>query len=190
MPASAGARDMLPAMRARAALVLHGPNLNLLGTREPAVYGRVALVEVDRLVPPPRGPRGAGVRGGVPLGGAARLTRPHGRRPGLGVECRQSNHEGQLVDWLQAAAREGFVGVVLNPGAFTHYSIALRDAVAAIRLPVVEVHLSNVHAREEFRRHSVIAPVARGQISGFGPESYLLGLDALVALARGRAAKR
>ena len=157
---------MLPAMRARAALVLHGPNLNLLGTREPAVYGRVSLAEVDRAI------------------------RAHARRLGLGVECRQSNHEGQLVDWLQAAERERFVGVVLNPGAFTHYSIALRDAVSAIRLPVVEVHLSNVHAREEFRRHSVIASAARGQISGFGPHSYLLGLDALVALGRGRTARR
>src|SRR3990172_7481298 len=148
MPASAGARDMLPAMRARAALVLHGPNLNLLGSREPAVYGRVSLADVDRLI------------------------RAHAPPRGLGAGCRAANPEGELVDRVQAAAREGFVGVVLNPGAFTHYSIALRDAVAAIRLPVVEVHLSNVHAREEFRRHSVIAPVAR------------------VALARGRAAKR
>ena len=141
-------------------LVLHGPNLNLLGTREPAVYGKVTLAEVDRML------------------------RDHGRRRGNAVECRQSNHEGQLVDWLQAAQREGFAGVVFNPGAFTHYSIALRDAVAAIKLPVVEVHLSNVHSREEFRRHSVIAAVARGQISGFGPQSYLLGLDALTADSR------
>jgi 3-dehydroquinate dehydratase-2 len=138
-------------------LVLHGPNLNLLGTREPGVYGRVTLAEIDRAV------------------------REHARRRGHSAQCRQSNHEGQLVDWLQAAQREGFDGVVFNPGAFTHYSIALRDAVAAIKVPVVEVHLSNVHGREEFRRHSVIAAVARGQIAGFGPHSYLLGLDALTA---------
>jgi 3-dehydroquinate dehydratase II len=150
----------------RAALVLHGPNLNLLGTREPGVYGRVSLAEVDR------------------------LAREHGRRRGLRVECRQSNVEGQLIDWLQAAAREGFEGVVFNPGAFTHYSIALRDAVAAITVPVVEVHLSNIHGREEFRRHSVIAAVARGQIAGFGPQSYVLALDALVALRDGRAPAR
>jgi len=141
-----------------AALVLHGVNLNLLGTRERAVYGRATLAAVDRLI------------------------KEHGRKRGVRVECRQSNHEGQLVDWLQGARGEGFLGVVLNPGAFTHYSIALRDAVAAIEVPVVEVHLSNVHAREEFRRHSVIAAAARGQISGFGPQSYLLGLDALLTL--------
>jgi len=152
-------------MPASAALVLHGPNLNLLGTREPSVYGRVTLAEVDRLV------------------------REHGRKLGLRVESRQSNHEGQLVDWLQSARKDGFVGIVFNPGAFTHYSIALRDAVAAIDVPVVEVHLSNVHAREEFRRHSVIAAAARGQISGFGPHSYLLGLEALLSLRRRRASK-
>lgn len=145
--------------------MLHGPNLNLLGTREPAVYGRVSLAEVDR------------------------LAREHGRKLGIRVESRQSNHEGQLIDWLQGARKEGFLGVVFNPGAFTHYSIALRDAVAAIDLPVVEVHLSNIHAREEFRRHSVIAAAARGQISGFGPQSYLLGLDALLSLRGRRAAK-
>ena len=158
---------MLRAMVDRA-LVLHGPNLNLLGTRETSVYGRTTLAEVDRMI------------------------REHARSLRIGVECRQSNHEGQLVDWLQGAARERFLGVVFNPGAFTHYSLALRDAVAAIDLPVVEVHLSNVHGREEFRRQSVIAAVARGQIAGFGPQSYLLGLDALVGLvlnrrARGRA---
>jgi len=138
-------------------LVLHGPNLNLLGTREPGVYGSASLAEVD-----------------------GQLWE-HGRRRGVAVECRQSNLEGQLVTWLQGAEREGFGGVVFNPGAFTHYSIALRDTVAAIRVHVVEVHLSNIHGREEFRRHSVIAAVSRGQISGFGPQSYLLGIDALLA---------
>jgi 3-dehydroquinate dehydratase II len=144
-------------MPVRAALVLHGPNLNLLGSREPKVYGRLSLADVDRLI------------------------QEHARARGIRVECRQSNVEGELINWLQAAQKDGFVGVVINPGAFTHYSIALRDAVAGIALPVVEVHLSNVHGREEFRRHSVIAPVARGQIAGFGPQSYLLGLDALLS---------
>jgi 3-dehydroquinate dehydratase-2 len=149
---------------ARAVLVLHGPNLNLLGTREPGVYGRVSLADVDRLV------------------------KEHGRQRGVAVECRQSNVEGELITWLQGAQKAGFLGVVFNPGAFTHYSLALRDAVAAIDLPVVEVHLSNVHGREEFRHRSVIAAVARGQIAGFGPQSYVLGLDALLSLdgARGR----
>ena len=148
-------------MPLRAALVLHGPNLNRLGTREPAIYGRATLADVDALI------------------------RDHARDLGVRVDCRQSNLEGQLIDWLQGAAREGFGGVVFNPGAFTHYSIALRDAVAAISLPVIEVHLSNVHGREEFRRHSLIAATARGQIAGFGPLSYLLGLDALVVLGDG-----
>jgi len=152
-------------MPGSAALVLHGPNLNLLGAREPSVYGRMTLAKVDELI------------------------REHGRKLGVKVESRQSNHEGQLIDWLQGARKEGFLGIVFNPGAFTHYSIALRDAVAGIDLPVVEVHLSNVHAREEFRRHSVIAAAARGQISGFGPQSYLLGLDALLGLRERRAAK-
>ncbi|MBI4589639.1 MAG: type II 3-dehydroquinate dehydratase [Candidatus Rokubacteria bacterium] len=144
-------------------LVLHGPNLNLLGSREPGVYGRLSLAEVDREI------------------------KRYGRTRGVRVECRQSNHEGELIEALQTAGRKGFHAVVFNPGAFTHYSIALRDAVSGIALPVVEVHLSNVHAREEFRRHSVIAAAARGQISGFGLQSYLLGIDAaLGALGSGR----
>ena len=146
-------------------LVLHGPNLNLLGTREPEVYGAVSLPDVDRSL------------------------REHGRRRGVVIDCRQSNLEGELVTWLQGAEREGYGGVVFNPGAFTHYSIALRDAVSAIAVPVVEVHLSNIHGREEFRRHSVIAAVARGQIAGFGPQSYVLALDALLALGDGRAGR-
>lgn len=146
------------------ALVLHGPNLNLLGSREPEVYGRLTLADVDRLI------------------------RAHARKRGMSVECRQTNREGQLIEWLQAASRERFDGVVFNPAAFTHTSIALRDTVAAIGVPVVEVHLSNVHGREEFRRHSVIAGAARGQISGFGATSYLLGLDALLALLSSRGA--
>jgi len=153
-------------MPVRSALVLHGPNLNLLGSREPAVYGRLSLADVDRLI------------------------RDHARARGVRVECRQSNVEGELISWLQAAEKDGFVGVVFNPGAFTHYSIALRDAVAAIAVPVVEVHLSNVHGREEFRRHSVIAAVARGQIAGFGPQSYLLGLDALLSAPPGAVGAR
>ena len=144
-------------MPARAVLVLHGPNLNLLGSREPTVYGRLSLADVNRLIA------------------------DHARARGIRVECRQSNLEGELINWLQGAQKDGFFGVVINPGAFTHYSIALRDAVAAIAVPVVEVHLSNVHGREDFRRHSVIAAVARGQIAGFGPQSYLLALDALLS---------
>ena len=144
-----------------AILVLHGPNLNLLGRREPGVYGTTTLVEVDAAI-------------------AA-----HATACGVRVECRQSNHEGVLIDAIQGAAGQGFGAIVINPGAFTHYSYAIRDAVAAVTVPVVEVHLSTVHARESFRQHSVIAPVCRGQIAGFGPHSYVLGLDAALAcLAR------
>ncbi len=144
-----------------AILVLHGPNLNLLGRREPGVYGTLTLAEVD--------------------GAIAR----HAAARGAKVECRQSNHEGVLVEAIQGAAEQGFAAVVLNPGALTHYSYALRDAIAGVSLPVVEVHLSNVHAREGFRRRSVTAAVCRGQISGFGSASYLLGVDAALACLAG-----
>ena len=135
--------------------VLHGPNLNLLGTREPGVYGHVTMNEINQRL--------------VALG----------QELGVEVRCAQSNHEGGLIDLLHDA-RTWAAGVILNPGGYTHTSVALRDAVTAIGIPVVEVHLSNVHAREEFRRHSYIAPVCLGSIAGFGWRSYTLALRALV----------
>ncbi|WP_235355035.1 type II 3-dehydroquinate dehydratase [Aliterella atlantica] len=136
-------------------LVLHGPNLNLLGQREPGIYGMVTLDEINRLL----------VAEGVKLQAK--------------VHHIQSNHEGALVDAVQEAGKE-YQGILINPGAYTHTSIALRDAIAGVKIPTVEVHLSNIYQREAFRHHSYIAPVAIGQISGFGAESYRLGLEALI----------
>jgi 3-dehydroquinate dehydratase II len=139
--------------------VLNGPNLNLLGTRRPEVYGSTTLADVED------------------------LCRQEAGKLGLELEFLQSNHEGQLVDWIQEAgarvAAGDCLGAVFNPGAYTHTSIALHDAIEGASLPVVEVHVSNVHAREEFRRHSFVSPVARGVVVGFGVYGYVLALRGL-----------
>ena len=136
-------------------LVLHGPNLNLLGQREPGIYGSVTLAEINHLL------------------------EQEGQKLQARISVMQSNHEGVLVDAIHAALGQ-HQGILINAGAYTHTSVALRDALAAVALPVVEVHLSNIYQRELFRHHSFIAPVAIGQISGFGAQSYRLGLQAPV----------
>jgi 3-dehydroquinate dehydratase-2 len=138
--------------------VLNGPNLNLLGTREPRTYGHASLEEVEA------------------------LCHQACKRHGLTLEFRQTNHEGELVELIHRAAATQAVGVIINAGAYTHTSIALRDAVAAVAVPVVEVHISNVFARESFRRKSHIAPVAKASLCGFGVAGYALAIDGLVAL--------
>jgi 3-dehydroquinate dehydratase II len=145
-------------------LVLNGPNLNLLGTRKPEVYGSTTLADVER------------------------RCREETGKLGLDLEFRQSNHEGQLIDWIHecgAGVKAGTsIGAVFNPGAYTHTSVALHDAIEGASVPVIEIHISNVHAREEFRHHSYISPVARGTIVGFGVYGYVLALQGLYELSR------
>ncbi len=137
--------------------ILNGPNLNLLGTREPTIYGGRSLAEIET------------------------DCRKAATRLGFTVDFRQTNHEGTLVDWVQEAGRAAR-GIVINPGGFTHTSVALRDAISAAGKPTIEVHLSNIFARERFRRHSYVSPVAAGVICGLGPAGYVLALDAIAGL--------
>ena len=141
-------------------LVINGPNLNILGQREPEVYGSTTLADIERFV------------------------REHAERLGMAVECFQSNSEGALIDYIQQHHEEA-TGIVINAGGLTHTSVALRDCLAAARVPVIDVHLSNIHAREGFRRRSLVATVARGQITGLGWRGYLLALDYLAAEGSG-----
>jgi 3-dehydroquinate dehydratase-2 len=140
-------------------LIIHGPNLNLLGTREPEIYGSHTLEEINERI------------------------RAHAERRGASVEIMQTNHEGEIVDAIHRAAADGpekCDALIINPGAYSHYSLAIRDAIQGTRLPAVEVHISNIYAREELRRTSVVAPACRGQITGLGHQGYTLALDAIV----------
>ena len=144
-------------------LVLNGPNLNMLGLREPAVYGHETLPDVEAMA----------VESGQELG--------------LAVECKQTNHEGQMIDWIHQA-RQRVAGIVINPGAWTHTSIAIHDALIACEVPVLEVHISNVHRREEFRHHSFVSKVAVGVIAGFGTHGYKLAIAHFAKLLNGKSA--
>ena len=139
-------------------LVINGPNINLVGQRETSIYGKEGIEEINAQI----------------LQLANKLS----------FECTivQSNSEGTIVDYIQESYKEGYDGIIINPGAYSHYSIAIRDAISAVRLPCIEVHFSNIHAREEFRRHSVVAPACVGQIAGFGKTGYLLALYAIKEL--------
>ena len=141
-------------------LVIHGPNLNLLGQRETDIYGQTTLEEINTAL--------------------TKLSKQHGAE----LKIVQSNHEGEIVDIIGKAKDDQINAILINPAAYTHTSVAIRDAIAAVAIPTVEVHLSNIYAREDFRQTSLIAPVSRGQISGFGIDSYLLGLQAIIRMIK------
>lgn len=151
-------------MKHRRIVVINGPNLNLLGTRQPEIYGTTTLGDIERTL--------------------RQVAADDSRSPGVEIECFQSNYEGGIVEAIQDC-RGRADGIIINPGALTHYSIAVRDAIASCDVPTIEVHLSNIHAREEFRHHSVIAPVAVGQIAGFGADGYVLALNYFLARLAG-----
>ena len=143
---------------AKTVFVLNGPNLNMLGKREPKIYGHATLKDVEA------------------------LCRKTATAHKLAVEFRQSNHEGELVDWIQEAGAKKAVGIVLNPGAYTHTSVAIHDAIKAVSVPVIEVHVSNIHAREDFRHTSYVSPVARAMVCGFGIAGYALAISGLAGI--------
>jgi 3-dehydroquinate dehydratase II len=143
---------------AKTVYVLNGPNLNLLGSREPEIYGRATLADVEK------------------------LCRATAKQHGLAVEFRQSNHEGEIIDWIQEARAKKVAGLVLNPAGYGHTSVAILDALAALEVPIIEVHISNIHARESFRRRTYVSQVARAVLCGFGIHGYALAIDGLAAL--------